>query len=278
MVRILKIILLIPYIFIFSAMQAQVDTVIHRSDTLIEEESDCTNSFFERGEKLNSPAKTWVVTKSKKTMPVAAFMKTSAMSSVAGPVLADLDKDGKKELVISNFTGGAHCCDELYIFRNTGPNKYQYVSKLFAGNTCITETNDFLYDFYEQFGYFFTCYACGYEDTSDTGPDLVHHIILRYNKGKMIVVPGDKELRSKITDNLAKLGEQPYEVLKEDIDQDNGLRKEFALNLAVFYYSFGRNLIETQKLFNKYYKYPDAKKVWSEFLRTLNFIKKENDF
>ncbi len=94
----------------------------------------------------------------------------------------------------------------------------------------------------------------------------------------MIPAPVDRELRSQINDNLGKLGEQPYEKLEDEIAQDNGLRKEFAMNLAVFYYSFGKNIIETQKLFNKYYKFPDAKKVWTAFLKQLQHMKKDNDF
>jgi hypothetical protein len=101
---------------------------------------------------------------------------------------------------------------------------------------------------------------------------------MKYNKGKMIIASGDKELRSAIMDNLGKLGELPYEKLENDIAQDNGQRKEFAINLAVFYYSFGRNILETQRLFNKYYKYPDAKKVWAAFVKQLQYMKKDNDF
>lgn len=62
------------------------------------------------------------------------------------------------------------------------------------------------------------------------------------------------------------------------MDQDDGFRKEIALNLAVFYYSFGKNMLETQKLFNKYYKFPDTKKVWAAFVKNLGYIKKESDF
>jgi hypothetical protein len=59
---------------------------------------------------------------------------------------------------------------------------------------------------------------------------------------------------------------------------DEGLRKEFAMNLVVYYYSFGRNLAQTQQLFNKYYKFPDAKKIWAEFARQLQGIRKSSDF
>jgi hypothetical protein len=146
------------------------------------------------------------------------------------------------------------------------------------GNVCITEDKQVVYNFYEPFGYFFTCYACAYEDTTATGPVPVHSVVLKYNKGKLAVLPGDKDLKNIITDNLSKLSELSYQPLQDEIDQDNGLRKEYALNLAVFYYSFRHKLMKTKKIFNKYYRFSDAKKVWSEFVKTLNWVKENNDF
>ena len=94
----------------------------------------------------------------------------------------------------------------------------------------------------------------------------------------MSVIPGDKKLRNTINDNLGKLSELPFGKLDDQLAMDEGFRKEVAMNLAVFYYSFGRNMPETQKLFSKYYKYPDAKMVWTAFTKSLLFIKKDNDF
>ena len=73
-------------------------------------------------------------------------------------------------------------------------------------------------------------------------------------------MPGDNELKATINDNLSILGKRPYKKLSDDMDFDDGLRKAVALNLAVFHYSFGRNMVETKKLFDKYYRFPDAKK------------------
>lgn len=267
-------------------IQAQVtesDTLLFQRDSVIELDPDPTTIFFQEGEKTKTPGKVMLVTKSRKAVSLANFLKSMVADVTDFPlytdhVFADMDNDGKKELLVSNYTGGAHCCDEIYIFKNIGPNKYQHVAKLFAGNTIITKEKEFIYDFHEQFGYFFTCFACGYTDTTDGAPVEIHSITLKYNKGKMVVTPGDQELKSIINDNLGKLGEQPYEKLSDDIDQDNGLRKEFALNLVVHYYSFGRNMMETQKLFNKYYKYPDAKKVWAAFIKQMQYMKGDNDF
>lgn len=267
---------LLPVFLLFVAQYAQAQT-----DSLGEQGFNCTKAFFGRSEKVESPAKILLVTKNLKTIKLSAFIASG--SSQTGELLQDyglidLDKDGKNELVIMNNTGGAHCCDEFYFFKNIGPNKYQYAAKTFAGDVCVSDNNIFAFNFYQQLGYFFTCFACGYTDTSDAAPVEVRGILLEYKKGKLTVIPGDQEMRSIINDNLGKLGEQPYEKLATSIDQDNGLRKEFAMNLAVFYYSYGKNLPETQKLFNKYYKFPDAKKVWAEFIKQLQSIRKQNDF
>ncbi len=276
----------------FIAVQAQPDAMLSRQQTISEPDSDCNTQFFRRCEKVESLSKIMLLTKTQRSVSLASFMasiyshsgefknmpRTEKLPELQDYGIIDLDGDGKKELVISNFTGGAHCCDEFYFFRNIGPNKYQYVAKTFGGDVCVNEKNEFSYSFYEQFGYFFTCYACTYGDTTDEAPIGTHSILLRYSKGRLTIVPGDQELRSTINDNLGKLGEQPYEKLQDATSQDNGLRKEFAMNLAVFFHSFGRNMVETQKLFNKYYKFPDAKKVWSAFVKQLQWMHKDNDF
>jgi hypothetical protein len=273
-----KIILAALTFFSFSQLNAQeTDSVMYQRDSAIDISADPTTNFFQLGERVKAPDKIILITKARKTIKLSSFLKTEEMT-YSDHTLADMDKDGKKELLISNFTGGAHCCDEIYIFKNIGVNKYQYAAKLFGGHTAINPDKTFSYGFGEQFGYFFTCYACGYSDTTDQAPIEVWEITLKYSKGKLIVVPGDRELRSIIHDNLAKLGEQPYEKLEDDIAQDNGLRKAFAMNLAVFHYSFGKNLIETQKLFNKYYKYPDAKKVWTAFVGQVQYVRTHSDF
>ena len=262
-------------LFGFFKSQAQQDSVHYQKDSA-EENADSTSIFFQTGEKVKMPSKLMLVTKTRKTISLAAFLKS--LGEYADHALADLDNDGQKELLVYNFTGGAHCCDEIYIFKNTGLNKYQHVVKFFSGNTVITADKQFRYDFYERLGYFFTCYACAYPDTSDESPVFTSSILLRYNKGKILLVPPNMELRSTINDNLGKLGEQPYEKLEDASSFDNGLRKEVALNLAVFYYSFGRNISGTQKLFNKYYKFPDTRKVWASFVQQLQSIKNANDF
>ncbi|MEO7924419.1 MAG: hypothetical protein ABIR30_12135 [Chitinophagaceae bacterium] len=278
------------FFFSITTLRAQ-NEVQYQRDSVIGKGGDCTEHFFSRTEKIASPSQISLLLKNQKTVKLGTFLlsihsksgeyinapSTAELPDLQEYGLIDLDKDGKKELLISNYTGGAHCCDELYIFKNIGPNKYQYAAKTFAGDVCISDYNEFTYNFNQQLGYFFTCFACGYTDTSDAAPVELRGIILTYRKGKLVPVPGDQELRSIINDNLGKLGEQPYEKLEDAAAQDNGLRKEFAMNLAVFYYSFGKNLAETKKLFMKYYKFPDAQKVWAEFVKQLQYIQKSSD-
>jgi hypothetical protein len=270
--------------FFFGAyqLQAQVpdDTIkMYQKDSAIIPETNQTVLFFQENERIPAAnlSKITIVTRAKKTMKLSAFLSGETMK-YSDPVLADLDDDGRKELLVSNNTGGAHCCDEIYIYKNIAPNKYQHVAKMFAGNTVITTEKQFRYDLYENFGYFFTCFACGYLDTADEAPIHNTDIFLRYNKGKLSLIPGSAELKSIINDNLGKLGEKPYQKLDPELLQDDGSRKEFAINLAVYYFSFGKNMIETQKLFNKYYKFPDAKPVWAAFAKQLQYIRTQNDF
>lgn len=250
--------------------QSQVDS------TLVPE-TDPTTLFFQQGQKAVDQAKLLVVNKAGKTVSLKKFIETE-LSEYADHVLADLDNDGKNELLIYDFTGGAHCCDEIYIFRSSVGGKFQHAAKIFAGNTLITSEKQFVFNFYEHFGYFFTCYACGYTDTTDEAPIEVNSINLYYKQGKLLIKKGDQELRSTINDNLAKLCEQPFELLEDNISFDNGQRKEIALNLAVFHYAFGKNIVATKKLYDKYYKYPDARKVWTSFTKTLQSVRVNNDF
>jgi hypothetical protein len=265
------------FLLLLSVVSGFTASAQEPADTAVVPETDPTILFFQQGEKVSDPAKTLLITKARKTVSLKKFIETE-LSDYADHVLADLDNDGKKELLLYDFTGGAHCCDEVYIFKNTAPGKFQHAAKLFAGNTIITSDKHFVYNFYEHFGYFFTCFACAYTDTTDEAPLEVRSIHLKYAQGKLSVVRGDQELRSAINDNLGKLGEQPYEILEDEISFDNGLRKEVALNLAVFYYSFGKSLPATKQLFDKYYKFPDARKVWIAFVKNLQQVRANNDF
>ncbi len=268
--------LVLCILFRQGAALAQNDSVHFQRDSVVTPAGDPTILYFQQHEKaLNSP-KIILVLKNGKNTSLDKFMKSLGPS--ADDALSDLDHDGKKELLVYNNTGAPHCCDEIYIFRNTGTNKYQQAVKLLGGNTVITDKNEFVFDFTEIFGYFFTCYNCNYTDTSDAAPVEISSVDMSYAKGKMILATGDSDLRHTIYDNLAKLGERPYQPVPDIASFDDGLRKAFAKNLAVYYFSFGRSQTATQELFSKYYKFPDAKKVWAAFSRLLQTAKTDMGF
>lgn len=268
----MRLYLLLILVLAFISAPAQVDTA---STDPSENEAP---TFFSGNEKIEPGQwkKTSIVNRNRKTTTLYALMNDEERM-YPDHVLADLDDDGKKELILSRFTGGAHCCDEILVFRNTGPGRYQHAARLFGGHTIINDKKQFVFTFYEHYGYFFSCYACGLSDTSDTAPIDVKAITLRYKGGKMIAVPGDPELKSVINDNLGKLSEMPYEKLDPELSMDNGLRKEFAMNLAVYFFSFGKNLAGTKELFNRYYKFPDAVTVWNAFSKQLREMRSESD-
>src|SRR5947209_4220527 len=85
-------------VFSFSALHAQVDTVMYQRDSVIMPESDPTVLFFQQNEKVISPANVMLVTKANKIVSLKNFLAGTGI--YANHVLADLDKDGKKELVV----------------------------------------------------------------------------------------------------------------------------------------------------------------------------------
>jgi hypothetical protein len=272
--------LLVPALLCALLGEAQTtDTSLVSSVNQVSGNTDSASSFFSIHEKIDKDA--WpsvkLVSRNRKSTNLHAVLNDPE-KTYHDHVLADLDGDGIKELVVSLFTGGAHCCDEILIFRQTAPGKYTHAARVFAGHSLFSANNELVFTFYEHFGYFFTCYACGLTDTSDTAPIDIRAIVLRYGKGGLRVKPGDQELRSAVMDNLGKLSEMPYEELGEDVLMDHGLRKEFAMNLAVYYYSFGKNLVDTRALFRRYYKFPDSAKVWSAFVKQLKEVQAGNDF
>ncbi|GAA4732774.1 hypothetical protein [Flavisolibacter ginsenosidimutans] len=237
---------------------------------------DCYDKFFAKGTRVkNTNAITVVANKKEQTL--SRFIKANYIAMEEKMALIDVDKDGSKELVLHNFSGGAHCCDELYFFKNIGPNKYELTAKLFAGNTCVSDSL-FVFDVHEGFGYFYTCFACGLEKEDKkgqpTGLEYVTSVDLRYRNGRIEVVQGNEALKQKINKNLQYVKKLGWDGGVKEGDFDDGRRKEVALNLAVYYFSFGQNLAATKQLFTTYYPWKDAGKIWKDFVVLLANEKK----
>jgi hypothetical protein len=216
----------------------------------------------------------------KKEQTLARYLNTEVEGLERHIGLKDLDSDGKAELVIYNFTGGAHCCDEWYFFKNIGSNRYAPAAKLFAGNTCVSG-NTFLFDFAEPFGYFYTCYACGLEEKKNRRGEQyerIANIALSYKEGKLQVSPGDAALKEKLLRNLRYIRSLGWDGGAKGDEFDDGRRKALAQTLAVYYFSFGKKLSETKKLFQSHYPFKDGAALWQEFGILLQNVQNQNSF
>lgn len=251
---------LLPFVFFSVACLAQ---------------DDCYDKFFAKGSRVKNPAAVTVLAGNKE-QKLTAFLKANYIARDEKMALIDVDRNGSKELVLHNFTGGAHCCDEWYFFTATAPNKYTLSAKLFAGNVCVQDSL-FVFDLHESFGYFFTCFACGLEKEvkagRPTGLSAVNSVNLRYRNGKMEAVPGTETLRQAVAKNLQLIKKLGWDGGVKEGEFDDGRRKETALNLAAFYFSFGQNLPATKSLFAAHYPWKDADRVWKDFVSGLNHLK-----
>jgi len=238
--------------------------------------AECYENFFADLPKFNDSSSALLILESTRKVSITQFFKEEYMSPVAQYGLKDLDSDGVTELVIYNNSGGAHCCDEYYIFSQINEKEFDFKSHLMGSGACISAvTNTISFSFSETLGYFFGCYACGFNDSSANFKTM-RGIILQFKKGKLVVVPYSSAEEKQNIVNLQVLKNHGYE--KVEGMMDNGWRKEFAMNLAVWHYNHGKDWDRTKKLFDNYYKFEDAEKVWNEFYHTLKESEKENSF
>ncbi|MBC8033547.1 MAG: hypothetical protein H7Y03_05340 [Chitinophagaceae bacterium] len=247
------------------------DTTAKVSDTLVYE--DCYEKFFQGLGKVNDSGDVMLTLKNGSKVTFKSFAETDMAGRYARYGVKSLDNDTTPELVVYNYTGGAHCCDEIHIFSRQGAD-YSFKAKLFGGFVCIDPaTNIFTYSLNETLGYFFACYACGFSD-STSGFKTIREIQLRYAQGKLELVPYDAATGKQLIRNLEILNKHGYEELEGLMD--NGWRKEFAMNFAVWHYNNGKNWNKTKKIYDKYYTFKDATGVWKELYTSLKDAGKES--
>ncbi|WP_162944676.1 hypothetical protein [Flavisolibacter nicotianae] len=262
-----------PFLLLFFfplslAVMAQGDT-----------QTDCYETFFATAAKVKN-TKTVKLVVNKKIQTLFAYLKQTISGLEQRVALKDLDGDGRAELVIYNFTGGAHCCDEFYFFKNISGSVFAPAARLYAGSTCVSGTT-FLYDFAEPFGYFYTCFACELDEKKNSKGEKyerIANISLTYKAGKLLVSPGDAALKEKLLRNLRYIKSLGWDGGAKNDEFDDGRRKALAQTLAVYYFSFGKNLPETKKIFDAYYPYKDAATVWKDFGVLLTNVQSQNSF
>ncbi len=247
------------------------DTLREETDSLVYE--DCFENFFKGLQQFSDSAKVLLKLRDDKQISFKNFASKELSPKYSRYGLKSIDGDTIPELIIYNYTGGAHCCDEISVFEKDN-NNYSFKARLYGGFACIdSATNVFTFSFTEILGYFFSCYACGFSD-STKGFSTIREIELHYDNGKFVVNPYNASIDKQLMRNLEILKEHGYEEINELMD--SGWRKEFAMNFAVWHYYHGRNWNETKKLFDNYYNFKDAVKVWKEFYDILKSMEKEN--
>jgi hypothetical protein len=257
-----------------------IDTTAEDSVTVARQnppaEEDCNNSFFSGLPFMDDSLTAKLHLKNGHKVTWSQFMKDELISNRVKKGMKSIDNDSIPELVVMNNTGGAHCCEEIYIFTKRGKD-FEQKAKLYGGVICIDpQTNIFTFSFNETLGYFFSCYACIYRDSSAEYRPL-REMELRFYDGNFAVVPYNADVEKQVETNLRLLKDHGYMELDSGL-MDNGWRKEYAMNLAVWHFNHGKNWDATQKLFALYYPFKDASKVWAEFNKALKAAERENSF
>jgi len=175
----------------------------------------------------------------------------------------DLDGDGKKEILIEKFSGGAHCCTSLYLGRIT-KGKFQYIDSVYFGN-CSYMLEDLNKDgkreiisCNDMFAYFFTNYA------QSRFPVLIYAL----KKGVLKLV--NEEFKSFVNKDINALKEElkPYlsagfgcpKTENEDtFNTDAGAVKAILAAITANYFYIGETS-KGYKYIEKVYSCPDKKK------------------
>lgn len=247
-------------------------------DTVLSEEAayaNCYENFFKGLPTWKDSATASLQLQNGQRVSAGQFFADEFMGPSSRYGEKDLDGDGTTELIFYNNTGGAHCCDDYTIFQKQSNTDYEFRAHL-TGSACIdAATSQFSFSFNEMLGYFFGCYACGFEDSTTTFRTL-REIVLKYNGGKLDPVPYDAAAEKQNITNLEVLQKHGFEKLEDMMD--NGWRKEFAMNIAVWHYNHGKDWPATENLFRRYYNFADTEKIWNEFHTVLSEAGKDNTF
>ena len=191
------------------------------------------------------------------------LLKEECIERISSLKAEDLDADGKKEILIETYTGGAHCCTSLFIAR-IKDKKFNYLDTIYWGN-CSYFIEDLNNDGKKEiigrndmFAYFFTNFSMS------RFPVQIYN--LRKNRLKLV----NSEFTSTIYKNINDLKEElklykksGFECPKNDsadvFNTDAGAVQAILAAITADYYYID----ETEKGYeyiDKVYTCPDKKK------------------
>ena len=176
--------------------------------------------------------------------------------------IIDFNNDGKKNIIMGTFSGGAHCCSSLLIGVAEG-GKFKFTDTLFTGNSGYLLRdieNDKRLEIEignDMFAYAFTNYA-----ETRFPPEIY---CIKNNKFLKITKIYPKIVNDYIAELLTELKEFTkggFKCLGKDDDTfntDAGSVKTILAAITACYYSIG-NVDKGYELINKTYKCPDKDK------------------
>lgn len=170
--------------------------------------------------------------------------------------LWDLDTDGVEELVLIEYTGGAHCCDRLTLFRAASSDTFQSVAAFTAQSVILDSSGELQVDITPS--YFHTCYACA---VTMPGPPVRSIARYRY-RGPDVVFARRKENDTLALRGLRYLSRQTVPS-REEANWDEGWRKAYATCILSYFYTT-YDPETTKKLFDEYYHRTDREVLWRE--------------
>ena len=180
--------------------------------------------------------------------------------------LLDLDNDGVSELLIGYFTGGGHCCDDLWIGKLIAPHLFENAFTIQGGWIQLDSQKNFIFSPDELLGYFYTCYTCDGDYKSPYNYNYTN-AYFRYKNGVPVFVLMNESRKEQIISNLNILSNQSIPELDEEGTDEiggSGFRKNFAKNIFALYFNSEGDKLACKKFFNKYYKGKDSDSVWNK--------------
>lgn len=261
---------LLSLFFIFRGKETDVNDNNSENETVIEDEKD------DPGDQLWSPiedtlkaSQIILITTDSVKLTLQQFPDANDTSGYLRQwkeiQYANLDADTIPELMVKYYTGGAHCCDMYTIFKKSGINEYKEIFEIEGGvGSLQVSKGDLNFNFAENTGYFFTCYACFLENLPDS--TFVPYIWLHYDGKNFIVKGGNESLNQSILRNLEFLSKREIPPL-DVFEMDDGTRKAYAEHVIAWYFNNGENMDATAKLFKTFYHGADSQKVFDEIVQ-----------